>query len=45
MRKESQSDECIVTISELVIPPMAELIITYGVKKSMIQFERYPNDP
>ena len=38
-------DECIVTISELVIPPLAELVITFGVKKSMIQFEQYEKDP
>ena len=34
-----------ITISDLVIPPQAELIITFGIKKSMMQFEEYPNDP
>lgn len=39
------SSENIITISNLVIPPQAELIITYGVRKSMMNFEEYPNDP
>ena len=37
--KEQDSSESIVTISELVVPPRAELIITFGVKKSLMQFE------
>ena len=41
---EQDSDECIVSISNLVIPPRSELIITYSVKKSMMQFESYTND-
>jgi len=45
IRFDQQSEESIVTISDLVIPPQAELIITFGVKKSMMQFEQYPNDP
>ena len=39
------SAEKVITISELVIPPQAELIITFGIKKNMMQFEEYPNDP
>ena len=41
---DSGSNENIITISDLLIPPQAELIITFGVKKSMIQFEEYVND-
>lgn len=33
---DSGSNENIITISDLVIPPQAELIITFGVKKSII---------
>lgn len=44
-RAEGLSSENVITISNLVIPPQAELIITFGIKKSMMQFEEYPNDP
>ena len=39
IRREQDSSENMITISDLIIPPQAELIITYGVKKSMMQFE------
>jgi hypothetical protein len=36
VRADQDSDESVVTITDLVIPPQAELVITYGIKKSMI---------
>ena len=33
---DSGSSENVITIRDLVVPPQAELIITFGVKKSMI---------
>ena len=45
IRKDEGSSENVVTIANLVIPPQAEVIITFGIKKSMMQFEQYPNDP
>ena len=39
------SNENLVTISNLIIPPRGEVIISFGVLKSLMQFEEYPNDP
>ena len=38
-KMESNTAENLITISELVIPPQAEVIISFGVRKSMRQFE------
>lgn len=37
--------ESILTITELVIPPRSEIVIFFGMKKTLLQFEKYPNDP
>ena len=37
--KDSNTAENLITISDLVIPPQAEVIISFGVRKSMMQFE------
>ena len=34
-----ESNENLVTISDLIIPPKAEIIISFGVLKSLMQFE------
>ena len=44
LRGES-SNENMVTISKLIIPPRAEITISFGVLKSLMQFEQYPSDP
>ena len=36
MRFDEGSEESVVTIKDLKIPPQAEVIITFGVKKSMM---------
>ena len=36
MRFDEGSEESVVTIRDLIIPPQAEVIITFGVKKSMM---------
>lgn len=41
----SGSNDNLITIRNLVVPPQAELIISFGVKKTLMQFEDYPNDP
>ena len=43
--KEMNAVETLVTISDLIVPPRAEVMITYGVGKSLMQFEQYTNDP
>ena len=43
--KPKESNENLVIISNLIIPPRAEVIISFGVLKSLMQFEQYPNDP
>ena len=35
-KEESNSAENVITISNLVIPPQAEVIISFGVRKSMM---------
>ena len=40
-----ESSENLVTLSNLIIPPQAEIIISFGVLKNLMQFEQYPNDP
>ena len=35
-KKESNTAENLITISELVIPPQVEVIISFGVRKSMM---------
>ena len=45
VRSEKGSAENVITISNLVVPPQAEIVITFGIRKSMMQFEQYPNDP
>ena len=34
-----------ITISNLIVPPRGEVVITYGILKSLMQFEQYNNDP
>ena len=36
MRFDEGSEESVVIIRDLIIPPQAEVIITFGVKKSMM---------
>ena len=43
--RPEESNENLVTISNLIIPPQAEITISYGVTKNLMQFEQYPNDP
>jgi len=40
-----KSGDNLVTISGLEVPPRSEFIITFGVSKSLLGFEAYPNDP
>jgi hypothetical protein len=43
---EYDSDSsCIIRIKDLVIPPHTEMLITFGVRKLLLPFEEYPNDP
>ena len=43
--RNDDSNESLVTISKLIIPPRAEVVISFGILKSLMQFEQYPNDP
>lgn len=36
IRRDEGSTENIITITELILPPQAELIISFGIKKSMM---------
>jgi len=36
---------CIIRIKDLIIPPHTEMLITFGVRKVLLPFEDYPNDP
>ena len=43
--RAQNSNENIVTIRNLIIPPRAEITISFGILKSLMGFEEYPNDP
>ena len=43
--EEMNAAETLITISDLIVPPRGEVMITFGIAKSMMQFEQYPNDP
>ena len=46
LKAEYGSDSsCLVTISDVDIPPNSEIVISFGLRKIMIPFEDYPNDP
>lgn len=36
---------CLLTLSGLEIPASSELVISFGLRKILIPFEDYPNDP
>ena len=36
---------CLLTLSGVEIPPSSELVISFGLRKILIPFEDYPNDP
>jgi hypothetical protein len=45
IRVDEGTAENVVTISGLEIPPLSEVVITFGVSKSLREWEKYPNDP
>ena len=36
---------CLVTLRDVEIAPNSEIVISFGLRKIMIPFEDYPNDP
>ena len=44
MKYDSESN-LIVGIKNLIIPPLTEVVLSFGVRKIMMPFEDYPNDP
>jgi len=36
---------CLIKIKHLEISPLSELWISFGVRKILLPFEEYPNDP
>lgn len=43
--KYDKDSNCILTIKGLVVPPLTEVVISFGIRKILIPFEEYPNDP
>ena len=43
--RESGTPENILTIYDLIIPARSEIAINFGISKTLIEFEKYPNDP
>ena len=41
---DSESN-CLLRINNLEIPPLTEVIMSFGVRKVLLPFEDYPNDP
>jgi hypothetical protein len=44
MQYDTESN-LIVRIKNLIIPPQTEVVLSFGVRKIMMPFEDYPNDP
>ena len=44
-RKEQGTAENIVKIEGIVIPPLSEIVISFGISKFLREWETYPNDP
>ena len=44
LKYDSESN-LIVGIKNLIIPPLTEVVLSFGVRKIMMPFEDYPNDP
>lgn len=44
-KRDEGTAENILRIFDLKIPARSEVVIHFGVSKSLIQFEKYPNDP
>jgi hypothetical protein len=42
---EPATAESILTIKDLIVPARSELVIFFGIKKNLLNFEKYPNDP
>lgn len=44
-RKTTATAESMLRIYDLIIPARSEVVIHFGISKTLIQFEKYPNDP
>ena len=40
-----EESNCLIRIREMRIPPHSEVLISFGVRKILLPFEDYPNDP
>jgi hypothetical protein len=45
MLKYDSESNLIIAITNLSIPPQTEIVISFGVRKILMPFEDYPNDP
>ena len=45
IRVNQGTAENIVTITGIVIPPLTQVTISFGIAKSLREWEKYPNDP
>jgi hypothetical protein len=44
-RETSGTAESILKIHDLIIPARSEIVIHFGIEKTLMQFEKYTNDP
>jgi hypothetical protein len=40
-----EESNCILTLKDVIVPAMTEIVISFGMRKTMMLFEEYPNDP
>ena len=45
IRVDKGTTENLVTISGIIIPAKSEVVISFGIVKSLREWEMYPNDP
>ena len=45
MVEYGDDSSCLVTLRDVEIAPNSEIVISFGLRKIMIPFEDYPNDP